>query len=77
MYESDFEATLNNNKTLRKYSDLLKRLSDDRVMCIGYEQNGNFYIMECCDEWFAHDLTKADCIELSELFREIAEAIST
>lgn len=76
MYESDFKAALNNNKTLLKHSDLLKILSDDRTMCI-YEQNGDFYIMECCDEYFYHYLTKKECMELSELFREIAEAIGT
>ena len=77
MYESDFKATLDNNKVLLNHRDLLRRLSDDRVMCIGYEQDGNFYIQECCDEWYYHDLTKEECIELSELFKEIAEAIGT
>lgn len=71
MYE--FKATLNGNKTLYKHEKLLKTLSDDRVVCIGYEQDGTFYIQECCDEWYYHDLTKEECLELSELFREIAE----
>lgn len=29
--------------------------------------------MECCDECFYHDLTKEECVKLSELFKEIAE----
>lgn len=74
MYE--FEATLNGNKTLQKHKDLLKTLSDDRVICIGYEHDGTFYIMECCDEYYYHDMTKEECLELSELFKEIAEEIS-
>ena len=77
MYEPDFKAILDNNKTLLKHSGLLKRLSDDRIMCVGYEQDGNFYLMECCDEYFYHKLTKEECIELSELFKEVAEAIGT
>jgi hypothetical protein len=44
-------------------------------MCVGYRDDGSYYLLECCDEYFGHDLTKEECIELSELFREIAEAI--
>ena len=75
MYESEFKATLNGNKTLQKHTVLLKTLSNNRVMCVGYEQDGTFYIVECCDEWYYHDLTKEECLELSEMFKEIAEAI--
>ena len=77
MYKSEFEATLNGNKILQKYRDLLYRLSNDSTMCVGYEHDGIFYIMECCDDYFYHDLTKDECLELSELFKEIAEAIGT
>ena len=77
MNERDFKVMLDNNKILLKHIDLLKSLSRDRIMCVGYEQNGNFYIMECCDEYFYHDLTKEECFELSELFKEIAEVIGT
>lgn len=77
MYESVFKAMLDNNKILEKHIDLLRALSGDRVMCVGYEQDGNFYLMECCDEYFYHDLTKEECMELSELFKEIAEVIGT
>jgi hypothetical protein len=77
MYESEFKATLNGNKTLQKYERLLRTLSNDRIMCVGYEQDGNFYLVECCDEWFYHDLTKEECLALSEMFKEISEAINT
>lgn len=73
----DFKEIINNNKTLLKHSDLLKKLSDDRVMCVGYGQDEIFYILECCDEFYYHDLTKEECIELSELFKEIAESFGT
>ena len=76
MFESEFEATLNKNKILQKHRKLLKTLSDDRIMCVGYELNGTFYILECCDEWFSHDLTKEECLELSKMFKEIAESIN-
>ena len=39
MSETDFKATLHGNKTLQKYEDLLRTLSNDRVMCVGYEQD--------------------------------------
>ena len=77
MSETDFKATLLGNKTLQKYEDLLRTLSNDRVMCVGYEPDGTFYIQECCDEWYYHNLTKEECVRLSEMFKEISEAIGT
>lgn len=71
----DFEKVINDNPVLHKHRDLLKTLSDDRIMCVGHNQNGEFYIIECCDEWFVHYLTKEECLELSEMFRKIAERI--
>lgn len=65
-----------NHPILQKYIDVLSRLDDERVMCVCYEKDkSEFSITECCDEWFTYYLTKEDCIELSELFREIAEEI--
>ena len=75
MYEPDFKLTLNNNKTLENHKGLLKTLSNDRVMCVGYRDDGSYYLLECCDEYFGHNLTKEECIELSELFKEIADDI--
>lgn len=56
---------------------LLENLSDEeRVVEIGYDEDKKeFFIVERCDEYFCHTLTKQDCIELSELFKKISEAI--
>lgn len=74
MYDSYFNELIDNNAILQKYVHLLKTLSNDRVMCVGHNDDG-FFIIECCDEYFGHDLTKEECLELSEMFKEIAEAI--
>lgn len=67
-----------NHPILQKHLDLLSKIDDERVMCVCYDKEKNdFSITECCDEWFTYHLTKDDCIELSELFKEIAEAIGT
>ena len=75
MYRSDFNL-VTKHPILEKHIDLLDKLNYDRVMCVCYkESNKEFYIEEQCDGWFAHTLTKDECIELSELFREIADSI--
>lgn len=74
MYESELNEAVGNNEILKKHIDLLRKLSSDRIMCVGYDK-GNFYLIECCDTYFYHELTKEECKELSELFKEIAEAI--
>ena len=74
MYRTDFNL-VTKHPILEKHIDLLDRLNYDRVMCVCYqESNKEFYIEEQCDEWFSHTLTKDECIELSELFREIADS---
>lgn len=77
MHEFGLGFHVDNNKTLLKYESLLRKLVDDRIMCVGYEQDGSFYLVECCDEYFIHDLTKEECLELSEMFKDIAEAFGT
>jgi hypothetical protein len=65
-----------NHPVLQRHRNILKKMNDDRVMCVCYDnEKNNFSIMECCDEWFYHYLTKEECFELSEMFKEIAEAI--
>ena len=77
MYISDLKEALNDNKILLNHYDLLETLAyDDSVVCVGYK-NGKYYLFECCDEYFGHKLTKKECIELSEMFKEIAEDIDT
>ena len=74
MYRTDFNLATK-HPILEKHIGLLHRLNCDRVMCICYqESNKEFYIEEQCDAWFSHTLTKDECIELSELFREIADS---
>lgn len=76
MFERDFNYITDNSSVLQTHKKLLKALSDDRVMCVGYGESGNdYYIMECCDEWYSHYLTKEECLELSKMFQEIAEMI--
>lgn len=76
MFESEFkESTVDD--ILQKHKDLLEVLSmDSRVICVCKDnENNEFYLEECCDNYFRHTLTKEECIELSELFREIANKI--
>lgn len=72
----DVDVYINSNKTLKKHRGLLETLCNDRVMCVGYEDDDTFFIQECCDEWYYHNLTREECIELSELFKELAQEIS-
>lgn len=56
---------------LEKHRDLLQELMDERVFKVGYE-DGTFYLLEECDEYFGIDLRKEQARELSEIFGEIA-----
>ena len=73
MLLSIFEELLNDNKILLKHEKLLKRLSDNKVMMVCHDDESGYYIEECCDEWYCYDLTKEECLELSALFKEIAD----
>ena len=76
MFESEFEESIIDD-TLQKYKDLLKVLSmDSRVICVCKDnENNEFYLEECCDNYFRHTLTKEECIKLFELFRDIANKL--
>lgn len=76
MMERDFNYEIE-HPILQKHHDLLWKLANDsRVMCVcSEEDNKGFYLRECCDEYFTHDLTKEECLELSELFKELADMI--
>ena len=50
-------------EVVKKHEQLLKQLEE------------NITLMECCDYCFGHDLTKEECKELSEVFRELAEEL--
>ena len=77
MMERDFNYEID-NPILQKHRELLRKLAiDSRVVCICSEENNNgYYLRECCDEYFTHDLTKVECLELSELFNELADTMN-
>lgn len=62
----------NQSEALGKHEKLLEKIEKDRVFSI-FQRDGVFYIAEECDMCFSHDLTKEECLELSELFQEMAE----
>lgn len=64
-----------NHPILHKHQELLTKIIDDRVFSVGYSKENDFYITEQCDEYFSHVLTKSECMEISELFKEIADEI--
>ena len=51
-----------------------KKKKKDRVFSLEWNEE-NITLMECCDYCFGHDLTKEECKELSEVFRELAEEL--
>ena len=57
-----------------KYKNLLEKINSERVFSI-QNKNDEFWLVEECDEYFFYELTKQDCLELSELFAEIAKLI--
>ena len=74
----EFDEEKNNgyldHPILKKHINLLEKLSvDSRVLIVGKRDDNGFFISECCDGWYSHKLTKEECFELSELFRELAE----
>ncbi|MBO5828842.1 MAG: hypothetical protein J6R59_10395 [Paludibacteraceae bacterium] len=80
----DFEFRLNSGENvteyikhpaLYKHKELLQDFASERIFCIYYSPNNEFYIEECCDEWFGKVLNKKQCLELSEMFKEMADYI--
>ena len=62
-------------EVVKKHEQLLKQLGEkDRVFSLEWNEE-NITLMECCDYCFGHDLTKEECKELSEVFRELAEEL--
>lgn len=76
MTKRDFDYVTDHPILKKHYNLLWKLATESKVLCICSKEIGNeFYLEECCDEWYTHDLTKDECLELSELFKEIAEII--
>ena len=59
-----------------KYSKVLETFSRDRIFSVIRKEDG-FYILENCDEYFSHKLTKKECEDLSELFLQISSEITS
>ena len=76
IFESELQENINDT-ILKKYKNLIKKLSiDNRVLCICKDnENGEYYLEECCDNYFRYKLTKEDCLQLVKLFNEIANTI--
>ena len=67
----DFEE----KPVVKRHGELLKLLADkERTFAIVWYDD-RIMLMECCDDCFGHDLTKKECLELSDIFRELADEI--
>ena len=44
-----------------KYKNLLEKINSERVFSI-QNKNNEFWLVEECDEYFFHELTKQDCL---------------
>lgn len=60
---------------LLKHKELLSNLVRERIFGIFHTNEYGFYIQECCDNYFERQLTKEGCLELSEMFKEMAYSI--
>lgn len=58
-----------------KHKCLLDKMKEDRIFSICFENNA-VYLNEQCDDYFSHQLTKEDCLELSSLFGELATVMN-
>lgn len=54
-----------------KHKSLLDKMKEDRIFSICFE-NDAVYLNEQCDDYFSHQLTKEECLELSRLFGKLA-----
>lgn len=77
----DFELRLSSGENvteyiehpaLYKHKELLQDFATDRIFCVYYSVERGFFIEECCDEWFRKTLNKKQCLELSEMFKDMA-----
>lgn len=50
-------------------------LLNERVFSIEFFEDGHICIFEGCDGYFYHELSKEECMELSNIFKELAEEI--
>lgn len=58
---------------LEKRYNIIQNLSGERIFDITYNDAGEVFIEEGCDNYFKHKLTPYECMELSTFFKELAE----
>lgn len=71
----DSRDTQIRNPIIQKHKKMLSRIANAGVFALLYNTPNNFFLLECCDGYYAFDLNREDCLELSEMFKELAEAI--
>lgn len=78
MFLNEFLENIKDNSILNKHKELLQNTGiDSRVMTILHDSNNKeYYLIECCDDYYTHTLTKEECIEFSNLFTEIANELA-
>lgn len=60
---------------LEKHKEILFRLESAQIFTLEGYSDGSLCIREMCDEWFNTDLSKEECIKLSELFKDLGEVL--
>ena len=65
------KETMDREEITDKHKCLLDKMKEDRIFSICFENNA-VYLNEQCDDYFSHQLTKEECLELSRLFDELA-----
>ena len=65
------EKNMDREEIIDKHKYLLDKMKEDRIFSICFENNA-VYLNEQCDDYFSHQLTKEECLELSRLFGELA-----
>lgn len=63
------------HEIIQKHRELLSKISRSGTVSLLCDEPKRFFLLEACDGYYYYDLNKADCLELSEIFREIAEEI--
>lgn len=60
---------------LEKHKTILSKLESKRIFVLETHSCDVLHIREACDEWFDMELTKDDCLKLSELFKDLGEML--
>lgn len=56
------------------FEDIINKLASEHIFGLDIIKD-KLCILELCDEWYGVELTKQDCIELSNMFKFISENI--